>query len=152
MTNADGQAVRDELEALIIKLDNNTPDRPPEQAIHDKVWGIVKGVTPSVYEPRPMTEVKYPFTDFQSVTADYIGAKTGAPQRVTLVLNVWDTEKNRLFVSRAGAYIIEKASRLTDAYGHGVTFTPGASESSITLDTTVTPPVWRNMVTLVFLI
>ena len=54
-----------------------------EQAIHDKLWQIVSPlVGGAVYESRPMTDVGYPFADFEDFLSTFTGTKNGTLAQV----------------------------------------------------------------------
>lgn len=122
-----------------------------EQAIHDVLWGAISSlVDGNVYESRPMKEVGYPFSDFEDFQTGYMGTKSGALPRVNANLNIWDTENNRKNVSDICGSIFELASYLQEAYGFKVSLRIQDSSVRIIQDKTVTPPLWRGMVNLLF--
>lgn len=122
-----------------------------EQAVHDILWSaLAEQVDGNIYEDRPMKEVGYPFIDFEEFETRYSGTKSGAISRVTAKLNVWDTEDNRKQVSEICAAAFELSSHLQEAYGFKVSLRIADSGIHIMQDRTVTPPLWRGRVTLVF--
>lgn len=123
-----------------------------EQAIHDALWQITSGVVGAgnVYENRPMTDVSYPFVDFEEFSTDYGGTKNGTTATVTASLNIWDTGDKRKSVSDAGSAILVAALKLQVAFGYPVCLRVSQSGTRIVQDRSVTPPVWRCMVNLVF--
>lgn len=122
-----------------------------EQAIHDVLWDMVsKLVDGNVYDNRPMKEVGYPFTDFEDFQTAYTGTKNGALSSVSVNLNVWDREDNRKNVSDICGSIFELAAYLHEAYGYKVSLRINDSGIRIIQDRTVTPPIWRGMINLVF--
>ncbi|MCI6121893.1 MAG: DUF3168 domain-containing protein [Lachnospiraceae bacterium] len=122
-----------------------------EQAIHDILWKTLSSmVDGNIYEVRPMNEVGYPFVDFEDLQTNYSGTKSGAISNVSANLNIWDTEDNRKNVSDICGSIFELSSCLNEAYGFKVSLRVQDSSIRIIQDRTVTPPVWRGMVNLVF--
>lgn len=122
-----------------------------EQAIHDMLWNTVsKLVDGNVYENRQMKEVGYPFADFEDFQTAYTGTKNGALSRVSANLNVWDVEDNRKHVSDICGSIFELAAYLHEAYGYKVSLRINDSGIRVIQDRTVTPPIWRGMINLVF--
>lgn len=123
-----------------------------EQAIHDALWQIATGVVGAgnVYENRPMTEVSYPFVDFEEFATDYGGTKNGTTASVTVSLNIWSSEDERKSVSDAGSAILVAALKLQAAFGYPVCLRVSQSGTRIVQDRSVTPPVWRCTVNLVF--
>ena len=122
-----------------------------EQAIHDILWkSLTNRLSDKVYESRPMTDVGYPFADFEDFGTNYMGTKSGALPNVSVVINIWDTEDNRKNVSNLCGILFQEAMIMSEAYGFRVALKIDESSTQITQDRTVTPPVWRGMVTLVF--
>lgn len=122
-----------------------------EQAIHDILWSVVsKLVDGNVYENRPMKEVGYPLADFEDFQTAYTGTKNGALSRVSANLNVWDVEDNRKHVSDICGSIFDLAAYLHEAYGYKVSLRINDSGIRVIQDRTVTPPIWRGMINLVF--
>ena len=122
-----------------------------EQAIHDVLWkSLSSRVYGNIYESRPMNEVGYPFIDFEEFQTDYSGTKSGAISKVSANLNVWDTEANRKNVSDICGSVFELSSYLQEAYGFKVSLRVQDSNIRIVQDRTVTPSLWRGIVTLVF--
>ena len=122
-----------------------------EQAVHDILWKHMSVmVGGNVYESRPMKDVGYPFADFEDSDMSFTGTKSGALPKVSISLNVWDTEENRKNVSDICASIFHAAGMLQEAYGYKVSLRLNDSDIRIRQDRTVTPPLWRGMVTLVF--
>lgn len=122
-----------------------------EQAIHDILWKSLSAkVDGNIYESRPMNEVGYPFIDFEEFQTDYSGTKSGAIPKVSANLNVWDTEANRKNVSDICGSVFEFSSYLQEAYGFKVSLRVQDSNIRIVQDRTVTPSLWRGIVTLVF--
>lgn len=120
-----------------------------EQAIHDIIWKHLSEKI-DVYDSRPMTEVAYPFADFEELYTTYTGAKNGATATVTATVNIWNTEYERMEVSAACNGLLLMALQTTKAYGHMVTLRLGESSVLVQQDRTVTPPIWRGMVILTF--
>lgn len=127
-------------------------EKTAEQAVHDALWQIAVSVVGegNVYENRPMSEVPYPFVDFDEFATDYGGTKNGTTATVTASINIWDTEDKRKSVSVAGSSILVTALKLQAAFGHPVCLRMSQSGTRIMQDRTVSPPVWRCMVNLVF--
>lgn len=122
-----------------------------EQAIHDVLWKELSGIVgDNIYESRPMTEVGYPFADFEDFYTTYTGTKSGTISRASANLNIWDTEKNRRNVSALCSSLFHTAESMQEAYEYKVSLRVQDSGIQIRQDRTVTPPVWRGMVTLVF--
>lgn len=122
-----------------------------EQAIHDILWKSLSAkVDGNIHESRPMDEVGYPFIDFEEFQTDYSGTKSGAISKVSANLNVWDTEANRKNVSDICGSVFELSSYLQEAYGFKVSLRVQDSNIRIVQDRTVTPSLWRGIVTLVF--
>lgn len=122
-----------------------------EQAVHDELWKRLSGlVAGNVYESRPMNDVGYPFADFEDSDVTFTGTKNGHLSRVNINLNIWDKQENRQAVSSVCNWLFLYASRLQEAYGYRVSLRIGDSSIKIIEDRTVTPSVWRGIVTLVF--
>ena len=125
--------------------------RTAEQAIHDAIWKFLSGrLDKKVYESRPMNDVGYPFADFGDLQTKYTVTKSGALSQVSINLNIWDTEMNRKKVSKLCNDLFYEAMNMQDAYGFKVSLRVNDSGIQINQDRTVTPPVWRGMVNLVF--
>jgi 23S rRNA A2030 N6-methylase RlmJ len=120
-----------------------------EQAIHDVLWKALSEDL-DVYDSRPMTEVKYPFADFEDFNSDFSGTKSGPLTQVTAVINIWDTENNRKNVSDLAHKLMQTAIETHEAYGHKVTARMDESSIKLMQDATVTPSIWRGMVTIIF--
>lgn len=120
-----------------------------EQAIHDVLWKALSEDL-DVYDSRPMTEVNYPFADFEDLNSDLTGTKSGPLTQVAAVINIWDTEDNRKNVSDLAHKLMQTAIETHFAYGHAVTLRAEGSTIKIMQDRTVTPPIWRGMVTITF--
>lgn len=122
-----------------------------EQAIHDILWKkLSEMVEGNVHESRPMNDVGYPFADFEDSDTGFTGTKNGTLSRVTINLNVWDKEDNRKNVSNICALLFTYAIAIRDAYGYKVSLRVNDSGIRITQDRTVSPPIWRGMINLVF--
>lgn len=122
-----------------------------EQAIHDELWKLLSAsLSDKVYESRPMTDVGYPFADFEDFQTDYTGTKFGNVSQVSVNLNVWDVEDNRRNVSDVCSALFKAAGVMNDAYGYKVSLRVNDSGIRVMQDRTVTPPIWRGMVNLVF--
>lgn len=122
-----------------------------DQAIHDILWKTLSPlVDGNIFERRPMNEVGYPFADFEDFQTNYSNTKSGSIQKVSGSLNVWDTEDNRKKVSDICGSLHEMSSRLSEVYGFKVSLRVQDSNIKIIQDRTVTPPIWRGMVNLVF--
>lgn len=122
-----------------------------DQAIHDVLWKMLSPmVDGKIYESRPMNDVGYPFSDFEDFETNYTGTKSRAISKVTANLNVWDTEKNRKNVSNICGSLLDDAMAMHEAYGFKISLRIGESDIQIIQDRTVSPPVWRGIVTLVF--
>lgn len=122
-----------------------------EQAIHDILWKALSSLLPGkVYESRPMTEVGYPFADFEDFGTGYTGTKSGALSQVSVSLNIWDTEDHRRNVSDLCGKVFYEVLAMSEAYGFKVSLRVEESGTRIVQDQTVTPPIWRGMVTLNF--
>ena len=80
----------------------------------------------------------------------YTGTKSGALSQVSINLNIWDTEMNRKKVSEICNDLFFETINMKDAYGFKVSLRVNDSGIQINQDRTVTPPVWRGMVNLVF--
>lgn len=122
-----------------------------DQAIHDELWNVLSPmVDGNIYESRHMNEVDYPFADFENFQTIYTGTKSGTISTVTASLNIWDTEKNRKNVSDICGTLLDTAFATHGAYGFKVSLRSGDSSIRIIQDRTITPPIWRGIVTLVF--
>lgn len=125
--------------------------RTAEQSIHDAIWKFLSGrLDKKVYESRPMNDVGYPFADFGDLQTKYTGTKSGALSQVSINLNIWDTEMNRNKISEICNDLFFETINMKDAYGFKVSLRVNDSSIQINQDRTVTPPVWRGMVNLVF--
>lgn len=126
-------------------------DKTAEQAIHDKLWQIVSPlVGGAVYESRPMTEVGYPFADFEDFLSNFTGTKNGTLARIAADINLWDAKDKRKDVSKAGGSLFVQAMKLKDAFGYKVSMRVSDSTIRVLQDRTVSPPIWRCMVHLEF--
>ena len=126
-------------------------EKTVEQAIHDKLWRIVSPlVAEHVYESRPMTEVIYPFADFEDFLSNFVGTKNGTLARIAVDLNLWESEDKRKHVSDAGEALFRQAMQLTDVFGYQISMRVSDSTIRVIQDRTVTPPIWRCMVHLEF--
>ena len=122
-----------------------------EQAIHDIIWkALSPQVGNNIHESRPMEDVGYPFVDFEDTQTSFKETKSGVLPKVLLKFNVWDTEDNRKNVSDICSMALSMSQSLRDAYGFKVSLRVQESEIQIIQDRTVTPSLWRGMVTLVF--
>jgi hypothetical protein len=120
-----------------------------DQAVHDYLWKYLSG-TMDVYESRPMTDVAYPFADFDDFETGFSPTKSGMLAKVTAVINIWGTEDNRASVSDTAYGLINAVQSVKTMYDFAVSLRPSESSVKVTQDRTVTPPVWRAMVTMVF--
>lgn len=122
-----------------------------DQAIHDNLWKILSFlVDGKVYEDRPMTEVGYPFADFEDFQTSYTGTKHGNISRVSVSLNVWETENERKHVSEICGDLMYRALSMQESYGYKVSLRVNDSDIRIVQDRTVAPPLWRGIVNLIF--
>ncbi len=122
-----------------------------EQAIHDAIWKTLSStVNGKVYESRPMKEVGYPFADFEESFTGYQGTKSVNLSKVSMSLNIWDTEDNRKNVSDICGVVFKLAENLQEAYGYKVSLCVGDSSIRIIQDRTVSPSLWRGMVNIIF--
>ena len=122
-----------------------------EQAIHDSLWKALSAMIPgNVYESRPMTDVGYPFADFEDFGTSYAVTKSGALPSVSVGLNIWDVEDNRKNVSDLCGNVLNEAMTMSEAYGFRPSLRVQESGIRIDQDRTVTPPVWRGKVNLTF--
>ena len=122
-----------------------------EQAIRDNLWKLVSPmVDDNIYDARPMKEVGYPFADFADSGTRFTGTKSGALPVVTVSLNIWDVEDKRKKVSGICSEIFYRSMILREAYGYKVSLRINDSDVRILQDRTVTPPVWRGLITLAF--
>ena len=120
-----------------------------EQAIHDALWKYLAAKLP-VYESRPMKDVGYPFGDFADFSTGYLAAKGRALPRITVNLNIWDRYEKRSNVSAVCSRLMDYARGLEEAYGYEVSLRISDSTFIINEDRTVTPSIWRGMISLVF--
>ena len=120
-----------------------------EQAIHDALWKYLAAKLP-VYESRPMKDVGYPFGDFEDFSTGYLAAKGRALPRITVNLNIWDRYEKRSNVSAVCSRLMDYARGLEEAYGYEVSLRISDSTFTINEDRTVTPSIWRVMISLVF--
>lgn len=122
-----------------------------EQAIHDKLWQIVSPLVGGhVYESRPMTDVGYPFADFEDFLSSFTGTKNGAFARTAVDLNLWDAEDKRKDISQSGGSLFTQAMQLKNAFGYQLSMRVSDSTIRVIQDRTVSPPIWRCMVHLEF--
>lgn len=122
-----------------------------EQAVHDELWKRASPmVNGKIYEIRPMKEVGYPFIDFEDSDTTFMGTKNGLTARVATRINIWDTEDNRKKVSEIGSNLLRQAISMREAYGYPVTLSVNKSGIQMVHDRTVTPALWRCMVSLEF--
>lgn len=122
-----------------------------EQAVHDELWRQASPmVSGNVYESRPMKEVGYPFIDFDDSATNFRGTKNGLTARVSIRINIWDTEDSRKKVSSIGNNMLRKAISMKEAYGYPVTLRVNESDIQMMHDRTVKPALWRCIVNLVF--
>lgn len=122
-----------------------------EQAIHDKLWQIASPlVDGQVYESRPMTDVGYPFADFEDFLSSFTGTKNGTLARIAADVNLWDTEDKRKGVSEAGSSLFTQAMGLKEAFGYKISMRVSDSTIRVIQDRTIAPPIWRCMVHLEF--
>lgn len=125
--------------------------RTAEQAIHDSLWELLSArLSERVYESRPETGAEYPLADFGDFETEYIGTKDGNLSKVSVSLNIWDTEENRKNVSDLCGEVLKEAMAISDSYGFRVSPVINHSGIKITQDRTGTPPLWRGAVKLVF--
>lgn len=120
-----------------------------EQAVHDALWKYLAGKLP-VYESRPMKDVGYPFGDFEDFSTGHLATKGRALSRITVNLNIWDRYEKRSNVSAICSRLMDYSRGLEEAYGYKVSLRISDSTYTINEDRTVTPSVWRGMVSLVF--
>lgn len=122
-----------------------------EQAVHDELWRQASPmVSGKVYESRPMKEVGYPFIDFDDSATNFRGTKNGLTARVSIRINIWDTEDSRKKVSAIGNNMLRQAISMKEAYGYPVTLRVNESGIQMMHDRTVKPALWRCIVDLVF--
>lgn len=122
-----------------------------EQAIHDCLWKMLSArLRDKVYESRHMTDVGYPFADFEDFGTSYAATKSGALPSVSVDINIWDTEDNRKNVSDLCGSVLYEAMMMSEAYGFRPSLRLQESGIRIIQDRTVTPPIWRGMVNLTF--
>jgi hypothetical protein len=122
-----------------------------EQAIHDKLWQIVSPlVGGAVYESRPMTDVGYPFADFEDFLSTFTGTKNGTLAQVAADINLWYTDDRRKDISHAGTSLYVQAMQLKEVFGYPASMRVSDSTIRVIQDRTVTPPIWRCMVHLEF--
>jgi hypothetical protein len=119
-----------------------------EQAIHDYIWKSLATSMP-VYEKRPLTEVAYPFADFDDSNTNFEETKSGTLAQVSIIINIWDTEDNRQNVSEK-SYELIKSCQTNTMYGYPTSLRLSNTSINITQDRTVTPPIWRGMITMIF--
>ena len=120
-----------------------------EQAIHDVLWKYLAAKLP-VYESRPMKDVGYPFGDFEDFSTGYLAAKGRALPQITVNLNIWDRYEKRSNVSAVCSRLMDYARGLEEAYGYKVSLRISDSTFTVNEDRTVTPSIWRGMISLVF--
>lgn len=120
-----------------------------EQAIHDTLWAALSEKM-KVHETRPMTEVEYPFADFEDSSTRFTDTKNCVIPKIEIIVNIWNTEWKRAEVSSVCSELFEMAMRIQDTYGISVSLLPAESSIQILQDTSVKPPLWRGIVTLVF--
>lgn len=122
-----------------------------DQAVHDILWKILyPKVDGNIYESRPMNEVGYPFADFEDFQTNFTETKTAALPEVHANLNIWDIEPNRKNVSDICGTLFDSMLSITEAYGFKVSLRISGSSIQIIQDRTVSPPLWRGIVNLVF--
>ena len=120
-----------------------------DQAVHDALWKYLAAKLP-VYESRPMKDVRYPFGDFEDFSTGYLATKGRALPQITVNLNIWDKHEKRSNVSAICSHLMDYARGLEKAYGYEVSLRISDSTFTINEDRTVTPSIWRGMVSLVF--
>lgn len=119
-----------------------------DQAIHDYLWKYL-AASVKCYENRPSTEVGYPFADFDEFNSDFKGTKSGALAHISATVNIWGAEDSRGKVSELSYGLMSYAVDAVEMYGYKTSVDIKNSTIKIMQDKTVTPPVWRGMVTIV---
>ena len=125
-----------------------------DQAIHDKLWSASAGFVGNnnVFEYRPMTEMAYPFIDFQDFQTNFGSTKNGLTATASATINVWDTKYNRKNVSDICNDLIRQLLTTREFYGYPVAIKMSGTSFRIIKDTTVKPYIWRGLINLEFLV
>ena len=125
-----------------------------DQAIHDKLWLLSAGFVgnDNVFEYRPMTEVAYPFIDFQDFQTNFGSTKNGLTATASVTINIWDKEDNRKNVSEICNDLIQQILTTREFFGYPVAIKMSGTNFRIIKDTTVKPYIWRGLINLEFLV
>lgn len=90
----------------------------PQFDLFNQLFKVSQSLGYATYDIRPMSEVGYPFVDFEDSQELHTPTKTDRMGKIPIVLNVWGTHKQRKIVAEMCEKVLLASRDLTSTDWH----------------------------------
>lgn len=121
-----------------------------DQSIFDEMFGRSEKLGFKTYDFKQMSDVPYPFVEFEDTQTIHKPNKTNVKGTVALVLSVWGLQKKRKQVSDMASALFNEALQIDKTVGYSWALNIQSSDIKIMDDLSTNTPLKRAIVTLEF--